>query len=321
MTSDDPRREHEAPQESQQLLPEVPRPSGDEPAPRDLVDRPDKSTDAGARDAVAPNSEPPGKVELVAAAPSDIADSPANGETSSGAGNDEPSRVPHDAAHTPNDASAESDDVQGTFAAPDRTSQNDVGSTDGVPPSQIANTTVPTSEPDDGVNSDVEDANEVEVSAPSADDGASEPGAEVFDAGAETPESPLPEVSTRSSAEASPSENDASPSAQSDDSPTSSASPRQAQEPVAAPAGGSHDGELPSRTTDMLSPGPDGQPPMARPIVLVRLADDVTHRMINDALAKLAADSSALMESIAADHVDYIFWQIRAQERAILRFD
>jgi len=60
---------------------------------------------------------------------------------------------------------------------------------------------------------------------------------------------------------------------------------------------------------------------MARPIVLVRLTDDVTHRMINDALAKLAADSSELMESIAADHVDYIFWQIRAQERALLRFD
>jgi len=68
----------------------------------------------------------------------------------------------------------------------------------------------------------------------------------------------------------------------------------------------------------LLCPTSDGGPPLARPIVIVRLLDDQTRKVIGDALAAAAERDNKTAGEIAEDKVNYAFWSRNAQERAIM---
>jgi hypothetical protein len=315
MATDEPLREQDLPPHLREQVSETPQPERDDqsqPMIGDLVYRPGESSEDAAQDAMMRPGDSQGQVELVGLGTPQSSEADMRDETT------EPERVgatgikPPDEADKPrvDDAvSAAKKPVETTPDSPPTASHfaspvSGESSDDRKSSVEAAGDVFPAEEPPAEPMADSDDAvapDSSEASAP----------AESAAASADTPSTTTGNSSATAAADA--------PGPAAASSPPS-ASPGLALEQVTS-AAGNQPQDLPPHTTELLTPGADGQPPMARPIVLVRLADDVTHRMINDALAKLAADSSELMENIAADHVDYIFWQIRAQERAILRFD
>jgi hypothetical protein len=67
----------------------------------------------------------------------------------------------------------------------------------------------------------------------------------------------------------------------------------------------------------LLSPTSDGGPPLARPIVIVRLLDEQTRKVVRDALAVAAVRDKQTASQIAEQMVNHAFWLRDAQERAI----
>jgi hypothetical protein len=331
MATDEPLREDDLPpQSSEQGSEKSSSPIDDQTPPMigDLVHRSGESSGEGLRDAMARDSDPPGKIELLGV----TAPQPTGTDSSDGASqrerDDAPADEPHGAAVTPPVDDEFLDAKSQSAASPDEAAAEPVDGASDVSPSEshpAAQMAVESSDDDDSSFDPTDEDS-------SADEAPADSRADTGDTTAmDLSEAPPSAESATSTAEVPPATAAASSSEAGDGftqaathSPPSApaASPGLAPEQVTSAARSQpQEGDLPPHTTEMLTPSADGQPPMARPIVLVRLTDDQTHRMINDALAKVSADSSALMESIAADHVDYIFWQIRAQERAILRFD
>ncbi len=76
--------------------------------------------------------------------------------------------------------------------------------------------------------------------------------------------------------------------------------------------------DLSPHAQQMLQPTPDGGPPMARPIIIVRLADDQMEQVINETLRRSARRSEQTSKEVAQYIVDQEFWRRDCQERAIL---
>jgi hypothetical protein len=68
----------------------------------------------------------------------------------------------------------------------------------------------------------------------------------------------------------------------------------------------------------MLRPTSDGGPSLARPIIIVRLADDQMEQLINETLRRSARRSEQTTKEVAQYIVDQEFWRRDCQDRAIL---
>jgi len=322
MATDEPLREQDLPPQLREQVSETPQPEFDDqsnPMIADLVHRPGESSEDAPRDAMMRPGDPQGQMELLGLVRPEASEAGAREETKQPEHAYKANKLSR-AVDKPRVDDAAPAEESASAAAPEASAEKPVDTASDTPP-----TATPFSnEPRDDVRSSVEVAGD----ALPAEESSAEPIDESDDAVAlDSSEASPPAELAAASAETLSTTTGTSPATAAADAPAPAAagsppiaSTGLSQEQVTS-AGGSQPQDLPPRTTDLITPGADGQPPMARPIVLVRLIEDLTHRMINDSLAKLAADSSALMESIAADHVDYIFWQIRAEERAILRFD
>jgi hypothetical protein len=76
--------------------------------------------------------------------------------------------------------------------------------------------------------------------------------------------------------------------------------------------------DLSPHAQQMLRPTSDGGPPLARPIIIVRLADDQMEQLINETLRRSARRSEQTSKEVAQFIVDQEFWRRDCQERAIL---
>ncbi len=74
-----------------------------------------------------------------------------------------------------------------------------------------------------------------------------------------------------------------------------------------------------SRTRALLSPAPDGGPPMARPIVLVSLAEEQMQGITNEALAESGSRLAKTAAEVAEDKVNEAFWLRDCEMRALYR--
>jgi hypothetical protein len=77
--------------------------------------------------------------------------------------------------------------------------------------------------------------------------------------------------------------------------------------------------DLSPRSQALLDATSDGGPPLARPIVLVRQLDEQLQKMIEDALAAVAARDAKTVDEVAEAKVDHAFWVRACQERAVWR--
>jgi hypothetical protein len=74
-----------------------------------------------------------------------------------------------------------------------------------------------------------------------------------------------------------------------------------------------------SRTSALLSPAFDGGPPMARPIVLVSLAEEQMQGITNEALAESGSRLAKTAAEVAEDKVNEAFWLRDCEMRALYR--
>ena len=74
-----------------------------------------------------------------------------------------------------------------------------------------------------------------------------------------------------------------------------------------------------SRTRALLSPASDGGPPMARPIVLVSLAEEQMQGITNEALAESGSRLAKTAAEVAEDKVNEAFWLRDCEMRALYR--
>jgi hypothetical protein len=85
-----------------------------------------------------------------------------------------------------------------------------------------------------------------------------------------------------------------------------------------APDASSVSADLSDRAKSLLSPTLDGGPPMARPIVIVRLRDEQVERIVNHALAAASQRDAQTCGELAEQKVKYAFWVRDCEERAIM---
>lgn len=82
-------------------------------------------------------------------------------------------------------------------------------------------------------------------------------------------------------------------------------------------APGSPTNDLSDRTQRMLQPTSDGGPPLARPIIIVRLADDQMEWLINEILKRSAKRNEQTCRELVQHLIHQEFWRRDCEERAI----
>jgi len=70
-------------------------------------------------------------------------------------------------------------------------------------------------------------------------------------------------------------------------------------------------------TNPMTSPTDDGGPPLARPVVMLNLAEDQKRQIIDETVASVSKHDAKLLSEIAESKVDDAFWHYNCQLRAI----
>ncbi len=94
-----------------------------------------------------------------------------------------------------------------------------------------------------------------------------------------------------------------------------------AEEPSSADESRSADNgasDLSPRSQAMLNPTSDGGPPLARPIIIVRLADDQMEHLVNEICKRMAKRNEQTCRELVQELINQEFWRRDCQERAII---
>jgi hypothetical protein len=76
--------------------------------------------------------------------------------------------------------------------------------------------------------------------------------------------------------------------------------------------------DLSPHAQSMLNPTSDGGPPLARPLIMVRLADDQMEHLINEICKRMAKRNEQTCRELVQHLINQEFWRRDCQERAII---